>query len=312
MAAENGSRKPENGYPCDAQDDDYDEYRPLIGGPGFPILKVNPVKAKLKRGDIVIAGTINLPCLDTAVAMASSFDFLWIEAEHSAITLEKTHEMILATRGMRAVPFVRLPWQEMWMAKRVMDIGAIGVVFPFCSSPERAKTCSMACRYPPLGRRGCGPTMSQLAWGLDESQYYDWAQDNICCVVMIEEKEAIDCLDDIAKTPGIDCLFIGTSDLALSFTGDKRKTLEEPVYSACDKVVAAGKKYGLPVGCPAGSPEQMKALISRGFTFFQCPPDIGFLQKGINAFTSSLTEAGIFKRQKSGGVATNPSGGQVC
>jgi len=285
----------------------YDDLRPAIGGPGEPILKVNPVKAKLKRGEIVIAGTINLPCLDTAVAMASSFDFLWIEAEHSAITLEKTHDMILATRGMRAVPFVRLPWQEMWMAKRVMDIGAIGVVFPFCSTAERAKTAARACRYPPLGGRGCGPTMAQLAWGHDETTYYDWAQDNICCIVMIEEKEAMDCLDEIAATPGIDCLFIGTSDLAFSFTGDKRKTGVEPVYSACDKVVAAGKKHGLPVGCPAGSPEQMKALIARGFTFFQCPPDIGFLQKGINAFTSSLVDAGIPV-----GNAPKSGGGQVC
>lgn len=285
----------------------YDDLRPAIGGPGEPILKVNPVKAKLKRGEIVIAGTINLPCLDTAVAMASSFDFLWIEAEHSAITLEKTHDMILATRGMRAVPFVRLPWQEMWMAKRVMDIGAIGVVFPFCSTAERAKTAARACRYPPLGGRGCGPTMAQLAWGHDETTYYDWAQDNICCIVMIEEKEAMDCLDEIAATPGIDCLFIGTSDLAFSFTGDKRKTGVEPVYSACDKVVAAGKKHGLPVGCPAGSPEQMKALIARGFTFFQCPPDIGFLQKGINAFTSSLVDAGIPV-----GNVPKSGGGQVC
>merc|ERR1712060_1014221 len=190
--------------------------------------------------------------------MASAFDFLWIEGEHSAITLETTRNIILATRGMRAVPFVRVPWQEMWMAKRVMDIGALGVIFPFCSSKERAQTCAKACRYPPLGGRGCGPTMSQLAWGLDETTYYDWAQENICCVVIIEESSAIDCLDDIAKTPGIDLLFIGTSDLSFSITGDKRNVDTEPVRSAMEKVVAAGRKYGIPCGCPAGGAEQMR------------------------------------------------------
>jgi len=307
-SAENGKRGRE-------ASEEEDELAPVILGPGHPILKVNPVKAKLKRGDIVVAGTINIPCLDTAVAMASAFDMLWIEGEHTAITLETTHNIILATRGMRAVPFVRVPWQELWMAKRVMDVGALGVIFPFCSNPERAQTCAKACRYPPLGVRGCGPTMAQLAWGLDEAQYYDWAQDNICCIVIIEESCAIDCLDDIAKTPGIDVLFIGTSDLSFSMTGDKRNVNKEPVRSAMDKVVAAGKKYGIPVGCPAGSPEQMKEYIDRGFTFFQGPPDIGFLQKGINAFTSSLEDAGIMNTKRKAARkngAAEIAGGQVC
>merc|ERR1711920_701337 len=156
-----------------------------MGDPNVPILKVNPVKAKLKRGDIVVAGTINSSSVDSAVVMAAAFDFLWIECEHSPVTLESIRNIILATRGMRAVPFVRVPWQEMWMAKRVLDVGALGVIFPFCSSPDRAQTCAKACRYPPLGNRGCGPTMAQLAWGLDEDTYYSWAQENICCVVII-------------------------------------------------------------------------------------------------------------------------------
>ena len=77
--------------------------------------------------------------MTTAVAMASCFDFLWYEGEHSPITLESTHNMILATRGQKAVPIVRVPWQEMWMAKRVMDIGALGVIFPFSSTLERVR-----------------------------------------------------------------------------------------------------------------------------------------------------------------------------
>jgi hypothetical protein len=85
-------------------------YKPAIGGPHDPILAENPVKAKLKRGEVVVAGTIMTPSADAAVVMASAFDLLWIEGEHSPITLESTHNIILATRGMKAAPFVRVPW----------------------------------------------------------------------------------------------------------------------------------------------------------------------------------------------------------
>jgi len=261
---------------------------PAIGGPHSPIHEVNPVKHKLQNGGVVVAGTINCPCLDTAVVMASAFDALWIEGEHSAITLETTRNIILATRGMRAVPLVRVPWQELWMAKRVMDIGALGVIFPFCSTIERVQQAAAACRYPPMGKRGCGPGLAQLAWGLDESTYYAWSNANMLCTVIIEEAAAADLVDEIAAVGGIDLLFIGTSDLSFSITGDKKNVQSPEVQLAINKVLAAGKKHGVPVGCPAGTAEAMQALIARGFQFFQAPPEIGFLQKAVTAFSESL------------------------
>ena len=265
------------------------EYVPPIGGPSEPILTVHPVKEKLRTGGIVVAGTICTPSVESAVVMASAFDVLWIEGEHSAVTLESTRNIILATRGMKAMPFVRVPWQEMWMAKRVMDIGALGVIFPFCSTVERAKQCANACRYPPLGCRGCGPTLAQLAWGLDEDHYYKWANENMMCIVIIEEAKAIQVVDEIASIPGIDLLFIGTSDLSFSITGDKRNAATPPVQDAIAKVLSAGRKYGIPVGCPAGTAEAMQQMVHQGFRFFQAPPEIGFLQRAVKEFSNSLT-----------------------
>ena len=293
---------------ADAEEDR--SVRPAIGGPSDPIHPTgNPALAKLKRGEVVVAGTICTPSIDSAVVMASAFDVLWIEGEHSAITLETTRNIILATRGMRAVPFVRVPWQEMWMAKRVMDVGALGVIFPFCSTVERAQQAAHACRYPPLGGRGCGPTLAQLAWGLDEEHYYDWANENMMCVVIIEEGRAADIVDEIASIKHIDLLFIGTSDLSFSITGSKKNVKSAPVQEAIQKVLAAGKKHGIPVGCPGGSAEAMQPLIEQGFTFFQAPPEIGFLQKAVGAFSQSLKDAGIDKAE---GTAAPQGGGQVC
>lgn len=150
--------------------------------------------------------------------------------------------------------------------------------------------------------------------GLDESTYYDWANDNLMCVIIIEEAHAAENVDQIASTPGIDLLFIGTSDLSFSITGDKRNVGTPPVKTAMEKVVAAGRKYGIPVGCPAGSPEQMQAFRDMGLTFFQAPPDLNFLQQGIQRFTGSLAAAGLFGAgdAKANGIVKEDKPAQVC
>ena len=97
----------------------------------------NPVKLALKEGQPVIGATITATSPDVAATLASSgFDFLWIEMEHSPLTLETVRSMILATRGMKAMPFTRVPVNEPWLAKRVLDAGSLGVVFPFTSTRE--------------------------------------------------------------------------------------------------------------------------------------------------------------------------------
>ena len=114
----------------------------------------NPVKRQLRLGNPVIGLTITVANSDVAAQAGNlGFDFLWIEMEHSPITLETARNMILATRGLKAVPFTRVPVNELWTAKRVLDIGSLGVMFPFTSTPELARQAVAACKYPPEGRR---------------------------------------------------------------------------------------------------------------------------------------------------------------
>jgi 4-hydroxy-2-oxoheptanedioate aldolase len=115
----------------------------------------NPVRRSLKNGTPVVGATISTASIEIAAQVADmGFDFLWIEMEHSPITLETARNMILATRGSRTMPFIRVPVNELWTAKRVMDMGALGVIFPFINSAEGAKRAADACKYPPLGLRG--------------------------------------------------------------------------------------------------------------------------------------------------------------
>ena len=117
----------------------------------------NPVKARLSAGKAVVGVVITVNSAEVAAHAARlGFDFLWIEMEHAPITLEGLRNMVLATRGLPAVPLARPPVNELWTAKRLLDVGALGVIFPFTRTGELARQAAAACRYPPLGRRGSG------------------------------------------------------------------------------------------------------------------------------------------------------------
>src|SRR5580704_17896545 len=162
----------------------------------------NPVKKKLQAGQPVLAVTITVNSIDVAAhAARMGFDFLWIEMEHSPITLETLRNMVLATRGLPALPFARVPVNEIWTAKRVLDQGVSGVMFPFTSTPELARQAVAACRYPPDGRRGSGANLARFTWPGSDS-YYDCADANIVVICVVEEARAVERIDEIAATPG--------------------------------------------------------------------------------------------------------------
>jgi len=242
----------------------------------------NPVKKLLKEGKPVIGATITVASAEVAAQAAGmGFDFLWIEMEHSPITLETARNMILATRGLKALPFIRVPVNELWMAKRALDAGAIGVVFPFTSTPELARQAVAGMKYPPLGRRGSGPALATFRWPAPEG-YADFMDKNGLVIVIIEEVSAVEKIEEIAATPGIDVLFIGANDLSYSL--GLRGNQDHPKHrEAMGKIIAAAKKNGLPVGRPVANAAQIQEGIKQGFTFFQGPSDMVLMRTGAES-----------------------------
>jgi 2-keto-3-deoxy-L-rhamnonate aldolase RhmA len=257
----------------------------------------NPVRKLLREGKPVIGATVTVASADVAGSLANmGFDFLWIEMEHSPITLETARNMVLATRGLKAVPFIRVPVNELWTAKRALDAGALGVVFPFTSTPELAKQAADSTKYPPNGRRGSGPGLPSLRWPAPEG-YADFADRNVMTIIIIEEARAVEKIDEIAATKGVDVIFIGTNDL--SYSMGFRGKLDNPAYQAAvRKVVAAAKKHGKPVGRPAGTPEQIKQYMDEGFTFFQGPSELNLLRNGAESLLKALGKTGFDSKDK--------------
>ncbi len=251
-----------------------------------------PVLARLRAGQPVFAATVTTPSPEAAAHLATlGFHFLWVEMEHSPITLESLRLITLASRGLPAQVFARVPVNEIWTAKRVLDQGVTGVIFPFTTTPELARRAADACHYPPAGRRGSGAGAAVRTWPVS-GQYYDSADANVTVICVVEEAAALPHIDEIVATPGVDVIFIGTSDLSFSMGFRGRQDAPE-LQQAIDTIAAAAQRHGKFLGRPAGSPEQVRAYMEQGFRLFQMPTEIGLMERGARSLLDPLGAAGV-------------------
>jgi len=208
--------------------------------------------------------------------------------EHSPIGLESLRDMVLATRGLPGLPVVRVPVNETWAAKRVLDAGAAGVVFPFTRTPELARQAVAACKYPPRGVRGSGAGLASFRWPFEN--YYDAADAEFLVAVVIEDASGLEDAEEIAAVDGIDVVFIGTSDL--SFSLGLRGSQDSPVLEeAIRRILEAARRHGKFAGRPAFPKERIPEYLKQGFQFFQASTDLGYLEEGARAFLAPLGRA---------------------
>lgn len=239
----------------------------------------NPVRARLQAGQPVFGVTVTTPSVEIAAHAATlGFHFLWIEMEHSPVTLETLRLIVLGTRGLPAAVFARVPVNELWTAKRVLDQGVHGVIFPFTTTAEKAARAAAASHYPPAGRRGAGAAAAMRTWPVP-GNYYDSADREVVTMCVVEEAAALEEIDAIAATPGVDILFIGTSDLSFSL-GLRGKQDEPALDAAIARIVEAAKCHGKYLGRPARTSEQARRYMEQGFLLFQSPTEIGLMEMG--------------------------------
>ncbi len=249
----------------------------------------NPVRARLRRGEPVFGATITVPSCDVAVKLAGAgFDFLWFEMEHSPLTLQSLRDMILAIRSLPALPLVRVPVNELWTAKRVLDAGAAGVIFPFTRTPDLARRSVDACKYPPTGRRGSGAGLASGRWNFDS--YYDVADREFMVVAVVEDRTGLENVEEIAAVDGIDVIFIGASDLSFSLGFRGEQDVPE-LRRAMGRILDAARENGKFVGRPVFSEEKVEDYLRQGFRFFQANTDLGYLAAGASAFLERVGRA---------------------
>ncbi len=251
-------------------------------------VKANRVKELLRAGKPALGAVVSLPCAPAAQVLAQAgFDWLWIDMEHGPINLETAHGMIQATQGTETVPVVRVPWNLHWLAKPVLDAGAMGIVFPFITAKQGAIDAVQSVRYPPEGIRGFSPAFAALRWGLSVPEYVKAANREIMAILLIEHIDAVSRIDEILSVPGVDLAFIGPYDLSgsMGMLGQITHPKEE---EAIQKVLAAAKRAKVPAGILAVTPEDVNRRLQQGFRFIMVGGDTGFLAGAAKGMLSQI------------------------
>ena len=239
-------------------------------------MRKNVVKEKLKRGEPSIGTWVATgDPLVSEILCHAGFDWLAVDMEHNAIDMRDLMACFYAIATTDTVPFVRVPWNDPEVLKRVLDIGAYGVIVPNIKTPQEAELAVQACRYAPDGFRGVGGVRGRLYGGPD---YFENANEEIAVVLMIEDNEAVRRIAEICNVPGIDALFIGPSDLASSLGVPPGYDNPHPDHKAAVRqVLETGKRFNIPTGIHCGSAEEVNRRIEEGFQFLPIVSDARFL-----------------------------------
>ncbi len=173
----------------------------------------NPLRSRIEGSELLLGGWCTLPTSFAAELVASSgVDYAVIDLQHGLTGYSDLVSMLQAISLAGAVPLVRIPFGDYGMAQRALDAGALGLIFPMVNSPELARIAVDCCRYPPLGERSFGPIRSKLNLGTDPV----WVNIQIMCLVQIETRQSMSNLDSILAVEGVDGVYVGPADLALS------------------------------------------------------------------------------------------------
>jgi 4-hydroxy-2-oxoheptanedioate aldolase len=250
-------------------------------------MRLNRVKAKIAAGEPTFGIIATIPSVAAVQVLANSgFDWIVIDMEHGPIDLKAAHEMIVATAGTPTVPFARVAWSHHWLAKPVMDVGALGICFPMIRTGEEAVAAVRSLRYPPKGERLWGPFYAPIRWGVSMGEYMAAANDEVVSIVTIEHPDAIRNIDAIMAA-GWDMTFVGTGDLAsaLEIPGQ----FEHPKLKAAVAEAEAGILRSKAVlGGVARTPDQAKALLDRGYRAIVLGFDWMMMQQASMEFLKAI------------------------
>ena len=176
----------------------------------------NPLKEKIRSGDLVL-GTL-LPGFTPHIAgvvIDTNPNFLWIDTEHSPYGSEALDVIPVMARSKGVAPMIRVAWNDPALIKKAYDAGAVAVMVPQVESAEEAARAVQYAKYPPAGNRGLTPSWTRVA-GEDFNHVIRTANEETVVVLQVESQQAFGNLEDMARVPGVDVLFVGPLDLSAS------------------------------------------------------------------------------------------------
>ena len=258
---------------------------------------------KLRSGDFVRVAGINRVTEPWLVEVAGrlGFDVVWFDMEHRPYGYDVVSSLSLACRATGIDLMVRILKTGYTSPMRALELGANGTMVPHCRSVEEARMWVDWAKFPPLGKRGFDNAGVDADYALsDPIEYLKHGNEETFLVLQIEDKEAVDCVDEIATVEGVDLLFIGPADLSISYGVPMQK--EHPlVQRAMDKVANAATKAGKWWGTVTNTPESAQEELDRGARMVTCVNDHFVLVHGLQNAYREFAHIGIRERAMKAG-----------
>lgn len=246
----------------------------------------NSLRKRLRQGDFLLGSHINTsdPTLTECMGQ-TGIDYIWVDTEHTAIDYQTLQFHLIAARAAGCPVMVRVPWNEGYLAKRVLEMGPEAIVFPMIRSVEEAKKAIASCQYPPKGDRSFGPVRAAGYGAIGPQAFAD--RESPCCLLQIEHMDAVKILDQLLELPGLDGLILGPCDLSGSM-GILGQLADPGLVGVIDTVIETCRAHKMPIGVSLGLADDssLAAWKARGIQFMSVGNEYAFLQaqlKGLQA-----------------------------
>lgn len=241
-------------------------------------LQKNAFKAAIKAGAPQLGLWCSIPDPGVAEMLAGcGFDWLLFDTEHALMDPISVQPMLQAAAPYPVSAGVRPSSLDPALIKRMLDVGAQTIVVPYVQTPEEAALAVASVTYPPEGIRGVAGTTRATRWGSIPG-YAQKAREEIALIVQIETKEALDNLEAIAATPGLDGIFVGPADMAASL-GYAGEPAHPEVRAACVDAIRRIRRAGLPAGFLSPNDDLIEEMIGAGSVFTALDIDMGLLRR---------------------------------
>lgn len=243
-------------------------------------------RKRLRNNDLLLGTMLTIPAPEIAEMVAKcGFDWLFMDGEHSPLSTLDWQRMLQAVAG-RSAGIIRVAANTEKEIKKMLDIGADGIIAPQVNTADQARRIVDWCKYPPRGVRGVGLARAQ-GYGLDFTRYLESANESVAVIIQAEHIEAVDNIEEIAKVEGIDAVFIGPYDLSASM--NRMGEIDHPeVVRAIDRVTRACRQNDMALGYFGVTAETVKPYIEQGYTLICAGVDAGFITQGSKDILQSL------------------------
>jgi len=241
----------------------------------------NPLKERLARGELVASMTVRLVSGIEIVSIAKSagFDSLYIDLEHSSLTLQATSQISIMALEAGIPALVRVPANTPEYISRVLDGGALGVIAPGVRSAEEARAVVAAARYAPMGSRGLVAGLPHFGFrSVPAAEALPALNDATLVMVQCESAASLDATEEIVAIDGIDMAMIGSNDL-LADLGLAGQYDHPRLAQAYERVIAACRRRGKHVGVGglATRPDLVARFVQLGARYVSTGTDLAFL-----------------------------------